>query len=509
MQDEAAVPGSAPSPGGIGKGGQVAIEVTAGIAEPGASEARATVVFEGAEVSGLDAAFARRAGFEAKVGETLVLQGSGGRLEIVVGAGPVAGADNEALRRAAAAAVRAAWRCESLSLDLGSVPWGSGAEAAAAAAVEGALLAAYSYDRHRSNPKPCRLGALAIAVGQACPLSQEALAAAVGRAARIAAGVNLTRDLVNEPAGELFPERVAERAAEIARACGLGIEIWDESRIAAEGLGGLAGVGSGSARPPRLVKLTYSPPDAPGAPLLAFVGKGITFDSGGLSLKPAGGMETMKTDMAGAAAVLGAMSVLADLGAKTRVVGFLALAENMPGGSAIKPGDVLKARNGKTIEVLNTDAEGRLVLADALSLAAEEGPDGIVDLATLTGACVMALGREIAGLISNGEAIADRVSQAAGRAGEKLWPLPLAKEYRSHIDSEVADMKNIGAAGQAGASAAALLLAEFVGERPWAHLDIAGPARNHEDRGYQRKGGSGFGVRTLVELACSWQPVSS
>jgi leucyl aminopeptidase len=233
------------------------------------------------------------------------------------------------------------------------------------------------------------------------------------------------------------------------------------------------------------------------------VGKGITFDSGGLSLKSAGGMETMKTDMGGAAAVLAAFDAAALLGVPIRMTVLTPMTENMPGGRAVKPGDVLTARNGKTIEVLNTDAEGRLVLADALSLAAELEPDAIIDLATLTGAAVAALGTGIAALMGTDEALQDELRRASKRAGESLWPLPLPDEYRNHIDSEVADMKNIGRAGQAGSISAALLLREFVGDSPWAHLDIAGPARSDEDARYLSKGGTGFGVRTLVALLSS------
>jgi leucyl aminopeptidase len=238
-------------------------------------------------------------------------------------------------------------------------------------------------------------------------------------------------------------------------------------------------------------------------PHLALVGKGITFDSGGLSLKTATGMETMKTDMGGAAAVMATMDAAAALGARIRLTAFTPLTENMPGGSAIKPGDVLTTRKGKTIEVLNTDAEGRLVLSDGLALAAEAEPDAIVDLATLTGAAVVALGKEIAGLLGNDETLMAEVHAAGERSGEPNWSLPMPDDYRVHIDSEVADMRNIGRPGQAGTISAALLLREFVGQVPWAHLDIAGPARADEASRYLAKGATGFGVRTLVDLIMS------
>ena len=263
----------------------------------------------------------------------------------------------------------------------------------------------------------------------------------------------------------------------------------------------------GSTQPPRLVRVDYEPADPVEidgrVPHLALVGKGITFDSGGLSLKTATGMESMKTDMGGAAAVLGAVDAAAALGVRIRLTAIAPLTENMPGGSAIKPGDVLTTRNGKTIEVLNTDAEGRLVLSDGLTLAVEAAPDAIIDLATLTGAAVVALGKEIAGLMGNDQTLLAEVHAAGDRAGEPNWPLPMPDDYRGHIDSDVADMRNVGRPGQAGSIAAALLLREFVGDVPWAHLDIAGPARSDEAARYLVKGGTGFGVRTLVALVTS------
>jgi leucyl aminopeptidase len=265
------------------------------------------------------------------------------------------------------------------------------------------------------------------------------------------------------------------------------------------------GVGQGSERPPRFVKIAYDP-GARATGRLALVGKGVVFDSGGLSLKTAGGMETMKTDMSGAAAVIATMSVLETLGVKAKVTGYVPMVENMPSGTAIRPGDVLRIRNGKTVEVLNTDAEGRLILADALALAADEKADAIVDLATLTGACVVALGEKIAGLMGNNDGWGEQVRAAADRAGEAMWPLPLPKEYRKMIDSEIADIKNVSSGGYGGALTAGLFLQEFVSGVPWTHLDIAGPARAGADDGYLVRGGTGFGVRTLVELVESFEP---
>jgi len=465
----------------------------------------------------LDPAWCERQGFTAKVGQTLVLRsvaaaGTGGDPDpdlVLVGIGDAdtyAGDRGlESLRRASAAFVRAVGRGPVARLVV-TPPAGRGLDDAAASAAEGGALAAYRYDRFRSGETPSGLAELALTGSpQADP---GALSDGAVRGARVAESVALARDLINEPAGSLGPQRFAEVVVErFASTPGVTVEVWDEHRIAEEHLGGLLGVAAGSVRPPRLVHIEYRPADPwefdGHVPRLAIVGKGITFDSGGLSLKTAGGMETMKTDMAGAAAVVAAVDAAAALGARIALSAWTPLTENMPSGSATRPGDVLTARNGKTIEVLNTDAEGRLVLADALSLAVEAGPDAIVDLATLTGAAVVALGKEIAGLLGNDDELRAEVQAAGERAGEPSWPLPLPDDYRVHIESEVADMRNVGRSGQAGTIAAALLLREFVGDVPWAHLDIAGPSRAEEARGYVTKGATGFGARTLVALVTS------
>jgi leucyl aminopeptidase len=398
----------------------------------------------------------------------------------------------ETFRRAGAAFAKAAWNDTSGAIAVLDVAGELDKGVAAEALAEGALLSAYRFTKYKNEAKPSKLESLVV-VGRGAKVQ-----AGVDRGARIAGAVSLARDLVNEPAGAMTPSRLADVATEVAEREGLGITVLDEVAIANEGLGGLQGVAQGSDQPPRLIEMVYDPPGARGT--IALVGKGITFDSGGLSLKTADGMETMKTDMSGAAAVLATMSVLPALGPKVKVIGILPTTENMPSGTAIKPGDVLKIRNGKTVEVLNTDAEGRLVLADGLSLAVEAGVDAIVDLATLTGACMVALGRKIAGLMGNNDAWSEQVSEAADRAGEKVWPLPLPDGYRKLIDSEVADIRNTGGDRYGGALTAGLFLKEFVGDVPWAHLDIAGPARSEEDDAYTPKGASGFGVRTLIEL---------
>jgi leucyl aminopeptidase len=474
----------------------------------------------------LDAGWCKRHGFTGKVGQTLVfravdsatsrLPAPGGATPprdrpdtVLVGLGAAADlvgdAGRESCRRAGAAFVRAVGEGDVAAFLLPGGPPAQLAVAAEAVA-EGAVLAGYRFDTYRTGDRPGTLGRLVITTES--PSEATVATPGAARGARVAESVSLARDLVNEPASSLTPQQFAETFVRRFRPVPtLTVEVWDRERITAERLGGLLGVARGSAQPPCLLTVTYQPADpitvGGRVPHLALVGKGITFDSGGLSLKTPGGMETMKTDMGGAAAVLGAVDALAALGSRLRITAIAPLTENMPSGTATKPGDVLTTRNGKTIEVLNTDAEGRLVLADALALAVESGADAIVDLATLTGAVVVALGREIAGLLTNDERLAEQVRGAAGRAGEPVWPLPMPDDYRSHIDSEVADMRNVGRPGQAGSIAAALLLREFVGTVPWAHLDIAGPARSDESSRYLTKGGTGFGVRLLVELGLS------
>ncbi len=457
----------------------------------------------------LDADWCKRHGFTGKVGQTLVMRSSGSSTEpeiVLIGTGEATSFDDrsvESLRRAAAAFVRVVGTGAAAAFVL---PGGDGQAGRRSSAVaEGALLASYRYLEFRTADDPGRLSTFVIAAG---PADVAEAATGAARGARLAESVTLARDLVNEPPSSLTPERFAnvfvERFADVPE---LTVEVWGEDRIALEHLGGLLGVARGSSQPPRLLRVDFEPEDpieiGGRVPYLALVGKGITFDSGGLSLKTATGMESMKTDMGGAAAVLCAMDAVAALGAHIRITVLAPLTENMPGGSAVKPGDVLTTRSGKTIEVLNTDAEGRLVLSDALALAVESEPDAVIDLATLTGAAVVALGKEIAGLLGNDEALIAEVRAAGERAGEPSWPLPMPEDYRSHIDSDVADMRNVGRPGQAGSIAAALLLREFVGDVPWAHLDIAGPARSDEASRYLAKGGTGFGVRTLVALITS------
>ncbi len=471
----------------------------------------------------LDPEWSRQRRFTAKVGQTLVASAPHAPALVFIGVGERAKVGLESLRPLASSQVRSGGRGRAdllqhpdevvAAADGGHTVGGAGGRRAGQAVAEGAILAAYRFVGHKSGSDEGddddeRIGAVVVAAQS----GSDALTHGLERGARIAQAVWLARDLVNEPPSSLTPQRMAEvAAAELTPERGITLEVWDEKRIVSERLGGLLGVARGSNEPPRLVRATYEPSrpvEVDGhVPHVVLVGKGITFDSGGLSLKTAGGMTTMKTDMSGAAAVLAAVSACRDLEVGVRVTAIAPATENMPGGRAIKPGDVLTIRNGKTIEVLNTDAEGRLILADGLTLAAELEPDAVIDLATLTGAAVVALGSQIAGVFANDEALADRVRAASEDAGEPTWRLPLPDDYRSHIDSDVADMKNMGKdGGQAGAIAAAMLLVQFVGDIPWAHLDIAGPARSDEDRGAVVKGGTGFGVRTLLELLADWGP---
>jgi leucyl aminopeptidase len=325
-------------------------------------------------------------------------------------------------------------------------------------------------------------------------------AATARRGEILGEAVNLVRRLVNEPPSEIYPESFASEAVRVAEACSIAIEVWDQARLEAERCGSLLAVARGSTRPPRLVILKYSGGPPSQAPL-ALVGKGVTFDSGGLSIKPTDGMKTMKCDMAGAATVLGAMQAIAQLKAPVNVIGLAGLVENMVGGDSYKLGDVLRARSGKTIEVLNTDAEGRLVLADVLDVCLGMNPARIIDLATLTGACVVALGNDVAGIMTNDQSWCEAVKAAADKCGEPVWQLPMFPEYGEQIRSEVADIKNVGEGRWGGAITAAKFLEEFVAGKPWVHIDIAGPAFLESAKPWLDAGGSGFGVRTLVELA--------
>lgn len=445
--------------------------------------------------------FMTRAGFTGAKGQALFVPLDGpAKSALLVGLGKAEDVTADSLRVAAALVSQRASGAARVATTLpDAAPASIDRPAAAQAVAEGFVLGGYEFLEYRSKKSERKLANVVVLGGGGAGVRR-----ALDRAASVADAVVWARDMVNTPARELSPDQFAKAAQARLRGRNVKVEVLDLAAIRRLRLGGVVGVGQGSKQPPRFVKMTYSPRGARGT--IALVGKGVVFDSGGLSLKTGSGMETMKTDMAGAAAVIAAMSALADLDVQTKVVAYTPMVENMPSGEAIRPGDVLTFRNGKTAEVLNTDAEGRLILADALSLAAEAKPDGIVDLATLTGACVVALGEKIAGLMTNDESWGDTVEAASKRAGESMWPLPLPKEYRKMLDSEVADMKNISHGGYGGALTAGLFLQEFVNDVPWVHLDIAGPSRASADDGYARRGGTGFGVRTLLELVDGYRP---
>ncbi|MFV1990746.1 MAG: leucyl aminopeptidase, partial [Acidimicrobiales bacterium] len=427
-------------------------------------------------------------GFKAKAGQRLSAAGADG-LVIAVGIGE--DITLRSVRAAAGELARVAGRVVSLEVNFGAAATELGSNEAVRVVTEGILLGGYTFTAHKSD------------VGDEPNLSSVALVSSDGDAGLTRGRVNadgaaFARDLVNEPGGTLTPSELADRAQQMAADAGLESEIWDITRIREERLGGLLAVNQGSVEEPRMIKISYKPEGAPKK--IALVGKGITFDSGGLSIKPAAGMMTMKTDMGGAAAVISAMKGIAALAPAVEVVSYVCSTDNMTGGAAVRPGDVFTARNGKTVEVLNTDAEGRLVLADGLSLAAEDEPDGIVDCATLTGACMVALGGDIAGHMGNDEEWTKTLLAAADRVGESAWELPLHKAYRSQLDSKVADLKNIGSGRFGGAIVAGLFLQEFVGDCPWVHIDLAGPADGDKTVGELTNGGSGYGAMTLIEL---------
>ena len=370
-------------------------------------------------------------------------------------------------------------------------------ENCAAAIVEGAWLASYQFNKYRSNSRP-PAEVKSLTLFRAGLKKTAAIEQSVESAQALMPGVFLARDLVNEPPSVATARFLGAQAQSHCRGRGLTVEVWNKKKIAAMKLAGLLAVNRGSLEEPRFIKIHYKPAGKP-KKKVALIGKGITFDSGGLSLKPSKSMETMKLDMAGGAAVIATMSCLPKLRLNVEVTGYVPTTDNLPGHNAQKPGDVIRYLNGKTIEVLNTDAEGRLILADALALAAEEKPDYMINLATLTGACMTALGTQVGGIFTNNQPLADNLLRCGQEAGEKLWQLPLVKEYKELIKSSVADMKNIGGA-HGGAITAALILQEFVGETPWAHLDIAGPAFAENDNALCPKGGTGFGVRTLIKF---------
>lgn len=446
----------------------------------------------------------REVGFSGGKDELVRLPGQGDGPSVAVIGLPEGGEDG--LRYAAGSAVRQLAGIAAVALDL---PAESPTQVGAV--LEGAALGAYSFTEYREKSRAASKDPVASieVLGSAGDTGADDL---IARANAVAEAASLVKDLVNMPPLDLYPETFAERATSASADLPVTLTVWDEEKLAADGFGGILGVGQGSTRPPRLVKVTYAPEGA--SRHLALVGKGITFDSGGLSLKPAGGMVGMKYDMTGAATVLAVALAAARLALPIRVTAWLCLAENMPSGSAIRPNDVLRIRGGRTVEVLNTDAEGRLVLADGLVAASEEQPDAIVDVATLTGAAMVALGTRYAAVMGS-DALVDEVLTAGKETGELLWPMPLPAELRATINSDVADIANANPGNTAGgALLAGVFLQEFVGRTgdeddapriPWAHLDIAGPAKSPAaPYGFTGKGPSAVSVRALIRLAESF-----
>ncbi len=439
-------------------------------------------------------------GATGKAGDVVRLPGAGivGAPVVVavgLGAGPWS---EEALRRAAGTAVRALAGTRRVALALPT-----DTAAALDAAAQGALLGAYAYDAYRVDSKSAQKAPVRSVTLHVADAKDPASLAAIARAKVISGAVNLARDLVNAPSIDLNPAALVQAGADAVAGLAVEVEILDEEQLAAGGYGGILGVGRGSVNPPRLGRYAYRPAGAQAH--LALVGKGITFATGGISIKPSANMHEMKGDMGGAAAVIGAVAAIARLGLPVAVTAYVCAAENMPSGTAIKPGDVLHTYSGKTIEVLDTDAEGRLVLSDGLTRAQEDKPDVIIDVATLTGAAVVALGARTTGIMANDDDLREAVHDASKRAGEPMWPMPQPEELRAHLDSSLADIANIPLAGRrdGGMLSASIFLREFVADtQRWAHLDIAGPSYNaYAPYAYTPKGGTGAAVRTLVQVA--------
>lgn len=450
------------------------------------------------EGSSLDWAALEAVGFEAKPGQTHAIPRSGAPVMILVGVGETL--DKAQLRDAAAAFANAADSHADLAAVLGEVAGLSTAQVGQAV-TEGVLLARYRYDALKSEPSTTPVGTLTLVI-------DSDRAGELGKGAEIgrikAAATELSRDLANTPPSLLTAVDIARVAEDLGSERGFSVETFDEAALTEMGCGGLLGVNAGSEKEPRMIKVVYEPENPTG--LVTFVGKGIMYDAGGLAIKPGDAVHaTMKNDMSGAGAVLAAVAALPALGCTTAVTGYLMCTDNVPSGTAMAMGDVLTVRGGKTVEVLNTDAEGRLVMADALVLATEEPTDAIVDIATLTGACLRTFGTEIAGVMGNDESVIAQLKAAAESTDEPLWELPLARRYRKELDSPVADISNMGGPN-AGSITAALFLEEFVDGLPWAHVDIAGTAQNSAHSSWRPAGCTGFGARLLIDFAMDFQP---
>ena len=443
-------------------------------------------------------------GFDGAPSQTLSLPGSNGAMAtVLVGIGEVKDLTANGLRNIAASVARACSRYESISTTLASVRRG-GAKESAQAVVEGMALALHRWVELKNDK------------GGLPKLTKVTLVAATGTAdvktgmdigIATASAVCMARDLANTPPSHLTARQLADKAVALASKSGLKSTVYNRDQLIAMGCGGLVGVNAGSVEPPRMVKLEYRPAKATGHVVL--VGKGVMYDSGGISLKPSDPSHaSMKMDMSGAAAVLATMGTLRALKVKTSVTAYLMCTDNLPSGSALKLGDVLTMRNGKTVEIHNTDAEGRLILADGLSLGAESKPDAMVDIATLTGACMGALGKHMAGILGNNDGVLSQLKASSARTDELVWELPYHRPYRSLLDSNVADMRNIGGP-LAGATTAALFLGEFAGDTPWAHIDMAGPMESDGDNGWLNRGATAYGTRLLIDFCANFKKAAS
>jgi leucyl aminopeptidase len=454
--------------------------------------------------------------FTGKAGQSLVLHTTDRRPRtlLVVGAGPTSKITRESVRRAAATAAKLAEAQRVRTLAFVSIPshailrspagaWDHPWRTYGFAITEGALLSLYRFDKYLS-PSPDRPRTIrSVILLSGSPADRAELSRGAAAAVIVSEGTSLARDLANAPANEIYPETLAMRARAFGAAHGVAVNILNREKIADLRMGGLLGVSAGSHRPPRFIIMDYNRA-ASRRGTVVLVGKGVTFDSGGISIKPSAGMAEMKMDMSGGGAVIATVGTAARLRIPLHIVGLVPATENLPGGSALKPGDVLRHINGLTSEVDNTDAEGRLILADALAYAARYKPDLVIDLATLTGACVVALGHVATGMMGTAPRAMDVLRAAGERTYERVWPLPLYEEYEGLIKSEIADVKNVGGRW-AGAITAAMFLKRFAGTTPWVHLDIAGTATMEEPSDYVPKGASGVGVRLLIDFLQQWK----
>ncbi len=475
----------------------IVVNLFEGVGQPGGATAAADKALEGA-ISSLIS----QGEIKGKFGEVGIIHTLGklpARIVAVAGLGKRQDFNLDRVRGVAGEFCRALRKlnCRKIATIVhGAGTAGMAPEICAEAIVEGGLLGSYTFTKYK-KPEYEDIQELLIVVREKEDIS--ALEEAVAKGKIVASATNLARDMVNEPANYMTPTQMAEIAKDIASKYDLELKVFDRQDMEAMGMGALLGVAKGSNQPPKLIVLSYKGDEKSGK-TLGLLGKGITFDSGGISLKPSEGLEEMKGDMAGAAVAMMALAGIAQLKPKINVTAVVPATENLPSGTALKPGDVLKAMNGKTIEVISTDAEGRLILADALCYAVKQGLSPLIDLATLTGACRVALGTLYSGLFGNDQDLVNKVLKAAQKTGERMWQMPMPEEYKEQIKSEIANIKNVGNR-YGGAITAALFLAEFVDSTPWVHIDIAGTALASKDSGYLVKGATGVGVRTLIELA--------